>query len=36
MLMTKIFGYTGFVIIVGFLAFGFREWYRQRRQKRID
>jgi hypothetical protein len=32
MLMTKIFGYTGAVIIVCFLGYGFWEWYRQRRE----
>jgi hypothetical protein len=32
MLMTKIFGYTGAVIIVCFLCYGFWEWYRQRRE----
>ncbi len=34
MLMTKIFGYAGFVVIVCFLAYGFREWYRQKQQNR--
>jgi hypothetical protein len=34
MLTTKIFGYTGFVVIVCFLAYGFWEWNRQRQQNR--
>jgi hypothetical protein len=34
MLMTKIFGYTGVVIIICFLGYGCWEWYRQRQQNR--
>jgi hypothetical protein len=32
MLATKILGYTSFVFILCFLAFGFWTWYRQRGQ----
>jgi hypothetical protein len=36
MLATKIIGWLSVVFIVGFFAFGFRQWFRQKRQSRPD